>query len=154
MCAKPAGPGVENLRVTDDSAERGLAIVLRLGGSVLLLAFGAALLPTSWMTATHGWLAMGQFPSSPLVDYLTRSIALLYGIKGGLYWVLATDVRRNAVVIRYVAWTTTAFGLLVLFVDFRAGLPLFWRLGEGPSVASMGIVLLWLLRRVRPVDPQ
>ncbi|HXV75387.1 MAG TPA: hypothetical protein VD788_03645 [Candidatus Polarisedimenticolaceae bacterium] len=134
-----------------DPAERRLAVALRLGGSLLLLAFGAVLLPTQSMTATHRWLTMGEFPESPLADYLTRSISLLYGIKGGMYWVLATDVRRYAPVIRYVGWTTIGFGVLMVAIDYRAGMPLFWTLSEGPPIAAIGMLFLLLLRRVDAV---
>ena len=64
--------------------ERLLVLLLRFAGVVLLLAYGAVFLPAVWMAATHRWLELGDFPAFPIVDYLTRSISILYGIKGGL----------------------------------------------------------------------
>jgi hypothetical protein len=136
----------------NDAPARALATVLRLSGGVLLVAFGAVILPARWMSDAHRWLTMGDFPASPLVDYLTRTISALYGIKGGLYWVLATDVRRYAPLIRYVGWTTIAFGLVVFWVDLRAPLPSYWVMAEGPPIATVGVVLLVLLRRVSSSD--
>ena len=76
----------------------------RLGGALTLTAFGAVFLPVSWMRATHAWLGLGEFPASPVVDYLTRSIAVLYGVHGGLLMLISTDVRRYRAIIRYLAW--------------------------------------------------
>jgi hypothetical protein len=45
-----------------------MVALMRIGGVMMLLAFVAVLLPESWMAATHGWLGMGTFPASPLVD--------------------------------------------------------------------------------------
>ncbi len=125
-----------------------LRFLLRLAGGIMLLAFPMALLPVEWMAATHRWLGLGEFPASPLVDYLTRSASLLYGFHGGLLIVAATDVRRHALIVRYVAVMNVVFGMAVAGVDLHAGLPLAWTLAEGPPVAGFGLVLLWLLGQV------
>jgi hypothetical protein len=153
MRATRAGVDTEPGQGSTTTAERVLSITLRVAGTVLLVAFGASVMPSRSMSLIHRQLAMGEFPASPLVDYLTRSISLLYGIKGGLYWVLATDVRRYTPVIRYVAWTTIGFGGAVLVIDLHARMPPFWILGEGPPIAIVGAVFLALLRGVRRVDP-
>ena len=44
----------------------------------MLTALFAVFLPVRWMAETHEWLGLGEFPESPLVDYLTRSASLLY----------------------------------------------------------------------------
>jgi len=69
-----------------------------------------------------------------------------------MYWVLATDVRRHAPVIRYIGWSTLAFGLAMVLIDSRAGMPLLWTLLEGPPIATVGTVLLLLVRRL-PAAP-
>ncbi len=125
-----------------------MRFLLRLAGGIMLLAFPMALLPVEWMAATHRWLGLGEFPASPLVDYLTRSASLLYGFHGGLLIVAATDVRRHALIVRYVAVMNVVFGMAVAGVDLHAGLPLAWTLAEGPPVAGFGLVLLWLLGQV------
>lgn len=133
-----------------ETTERWLSGVLRLAGAVLLLASGAVFLPTDWMAATHAWLGLGSFPRSPILEYLTRSASALYAIKGGLYLVLSSDVTRHAVVILYVAWSTVVFGLGMLALDLHAGMPWYWTLGEGPPITAVGLLLLWLCRRLGP----
>jgi hypothetical protein len=56
-----------------------LVFLLRLGGTMTVLAFPAMLLPPDWMAATHRWLGMGELPEAPVVDYLARSVSALYG---------------------------------------------------------------------------
>ena len=80
-------------------SERILIWLLRLSGTVMLLAFAAILMPTDWMAANHRRLGLGPFPESALVEYLTRSISALYGIHGGLYLVVSIRVKRYADVI-------------------------------------------------------
>ncbi len=126
-----------------------MALVLRFAGVILLSAFGAVFLPVAWMAATHRWLGLGEFPTYPIVDYLTRSISILYGIKGGLYLLLSTDVRRFRPVIIYSAGAAVGFGLAMLVIDVGAGLPWQWTLGEGPCVILAGTAILVLARRVR-----
>ncbi len=129
--------------------ERWLAILLRIAGGFMLLAFGAVFLPADWMAASHLWLGLGEFPASPLVDYLTRSASALYGIYGGLYLVIARDVRRYAGVLAYLASMNVLFGALMVAVDVKAGMPWYWTLFEGPPIAAFAVLLLVLLRRLR-----
>ena len=128
--------------------EKWLAILLKFAGGVMLLAFAAIFMPTSWMAANHRWLGLGEFPASPLVDYLTRSVSALYGIHGGLYLVAARDVRRHVAVLRYLASMNVVFGVLMLGIDAHAGMPWYWSLFEGPPVLAFGVLLLVLLRSV------
>ncbi len=128
--------------------EKWLAILLRIAGAVMLLAFGAIFLPADWMAASHRWLGLGEFPASTLVFYLTRSASALYGIYGGLYLVIARDVRRYAGVLAYLATMNIVFGALMVGVDLRAGMPWYWTVAEGPPVAAFGALLLVLLRSV------
>ncbi len=132
--------------------ERLLVFLLRFGGCIMLSAFGAMLLPVEWMAATHRWLGLGDFPASPLVDYLTRSIAALYGFNGGIRLLVSGDVRRYSVVVAYLAVMDLVLGVLLLAIDWHAGLPLYWTLAEGPPLVVMGAILLHLLRRVCPTS--
>ena len=136
------------MSVTETSSERWLAILLRFAGGVMLLAFGAIFMPTEWMVANHRRLGLGEFPASPLVEYLTRSVSALYGIHGGLYLVVARDIRRYAGVLAYLAAMNIVFGLLMVGIDLHAGMPWYWILGEGPPVLAFGVLLLGLLRSV------
>jgi hypothetical protein len=132
-----------------NARERTLVLFLYVSGGVMLLAVFAIFLPTEWMAATHRWLGLGEFPASPLVDYLTRSASALYAIYGGLLVLLARDVRRFAPVIVYLAVTGLAFGVVMLGVDFAAGMPRYWSVGEGPLVLVLSGVILWLSRGIR-----
>ena len=128
------------------ASERWIVILLRIAGVVMLLAFGAVVMPGEWMAWSHRRLGLGEFPASPLVDYLTRSASMLYGIHGGLYLVVASDVRRYAGVLVYLAWMAIGFGILMVAIDLHAGMPLYWTLGEGPPIAAFGVLLLMLRR--------
>ena len=133
-----------------NARERALILLLRVSGGVMLLALFAIVLPTQWMAATHRWLGLGEFPASPLVDYLTRSASALYAIYGGLLVLLARDVRRFAPVIVYLAVTGLAFGVVMIGVDFAAGMPRYWSVGEGPLVLVLSAVIFWLARSIQP----
>ena len=128
--------------------ERLLVLVLRFAGAALLLAYAAVFLPVAWMAAAHRWLGLGEFPTYPLVDYLTRSISILYGIKGGLYLLLSADVRRFRPVIVYSGWAAIGFGLAMTVIDLRAGMPWTWTLGEGPCIILAGAAFMVLVRGV------
>jgi hypothetical protein len=134
-------------------AESILKLVMRLSGAIMLLAFPAALLPVEWMAATHRWLGLGEFPGNPLVDYLTRSASVLYGIHGGLLLLLAGQVRRYRAVISYLAGINLLAGTALLLIDLHAGLPWYWVAAEGPSIFAFGVLALWLLRGVPESGP-
>ena len=106
--------------------ERILIVLLRFSGAVTLLAFPTMLLPVEWMAATHRWLGLGEFPATPIVDYLTRSLSAMYGFHGGLMLVVSINVRRYAAVVTYLGVMYMFLGLLLLVVDIHAALPLFW----------------------------
>jgi len=128
--------------------ERILVWLLRLGAVTLFLAFPTMLQPVSSQAATHDLLGMGEFPVSPVVDYLTRSIAALYGFHGGLLLLVSFDVRRYRPVVVYLAFMNVVLGLMLLAIDLHAGLPFWWSAGEGPGVTAMGLALAWLVRAV------
>ena len=136
-----------------NGSETNLRWVMRLSGAIMLLAFPAALLPVEWMAATHRWLGLGEFPGSPLVEYLARSISVLYGIHGGLLLVLARRVRRHRAVIAYLAGVNLVAGTALVIIDLHAGLPWYWVAAEGPSVFAFGVAVLWLLRGVPESRP-
>ena len=128
--------------------ERFLVFFLRLGGILTLSAFGAVFLPVSWMQATHAWLGLGEFPVSPITDYLSRSAAALYGVHGGLLLVVSMNVRRHRPIVRYLGMINIVLGLMLLGIDLHSGMPAYWTFVEGPPVALSGVALLYLLRDV------
>jgi hypothetical protein len=126
---------------------RFLQILLRVGGFTMLLATFAIFMPVSWMTASHEWLGLGEFPESPLVDYLTRSISLLYAAHGGLLLLASGNIQRYRPVLLYLGIATAVGGVLLTGIDLHAGMPTWWTLSEGPPVALLGILITWLVLR-------
>jgi hypothetical protein len=126
---------------------RFLQIVLRVGGITMLLATFAIFMPVSWMAGTHEWLGMGEFPASPLVDYLTRSISFLYAMHGGLLLVVASNLQRYRPIVLYFGVATAIGGVLLTGIDLHAGMPTWWTLVEGPPVALMGLLITGLILR-------
>jgi hypothetical protein len=129
-----------------NTPERILIVVLRLAGCVTCTAFLAMFLPVDWMAAAHEWLGLGEFPRTALVDYLTRSIAALYGFHGVLVLLVSGAPVRHHVVVGYLGIMNVLFGVIVLVIDIRAEMPLLWTLAEGPPIMVFGVVILVLLR--------
>lgn len=123
-----------------------LTWLLRLGGATLLLATLFIAMPTAWMASNHRWLGLGEFPASPIVEYLTRSISGMYALHGGVLLVASVDVRRFAPLVIYLAVANVVFGGVMLAIDLHAGMPAWWTFGEGPPLAATGIVMLLLAR--------
>ena len=89
-------------------------------GCMLLMAFGAVLLPESFMADMHTRLGMGEFPASPLVDYLTRSIAAMYGFHGVLLWLISRDVTRYGPIVTYLGVMSVVIGIMLIAIDLHA----------------------------------
>ena len=103
-------------------------------------------LPIDWMAATHQWLGLGEFPRVPLVDYLTRSVAALYGFHGLLLLLVSTDPIRYRAIVSYVAVINIVFGFFMVVIDVHAGQPIIWTALEGPPIIAFGVVLAILNR--------
>jgi hypothetical protein len=127
-----------------------LVLLLRFTGAVLLLAFAAMFLPVDWMVSTHRWLGMGEFPRMPVVEYLARSIAALYGFHGTLVLIVSRDVVRFAPIVRYLGVMNVVFGVMMMAIDWVTGMPAMWTLVEGPPVAVTGCLILYLSARISP----
>lgn len=113
-----------------------------------------AFLPYSWMDATHRWLGLGTLPTEPIVGYLARSLSLLYAFVLGLLWLLARDIERHRLVLRYYGAASVVFGFLMTAVDLHEGLPpLTWALPEGASCVVLGLVVLIASYRVGRSGP-
>jgi hypothetical protein len=125
-----------------------LVVILRIAGCVTLAAFPAMLLPVEWMAATHARLGLGEFPRVPVVDYLARSIAALYGFHGVLVLIVSTDPIRYRPIVWFIAVMNVIFGLMIVAIDLHAGLPAFWTALEGPPIVAFGVVIALLNRRI------
>ena len=123
-----------------------LSVFLRLEGIIEILAFVAVVMPQSWMAVTHRWLGLGEFPASPLLDYMIRSVSFLYGLHGVLLLILATDVQRFRLLIIYAAASYLLAAVVFTVIDLTNNMPWWWTVGEVGSVVVLGGVLFWLLR--------
>lgn len=126
-----------------------LVILLRLSGTFTSLAFLAMLLPVEWMASIHQAVGLGEFPRAPVVDYLARSIAALYGFHGALLLLVSTNPVKHRTIVWFIAILNIAFGVMLVAIDVHAGMPMVWTLFEGPSIIVFGIVIAWLNRHNR-----
>ena len=137
---------------TNMTDHRALIILLRVVGVLSCTAIFACVMPTTWIAATHRWLGLGDFPDAPITQYLARSLSAFYAIFGGLAIVVSTDVQRYAPIIRFLAYVTLAFGVLITGIDLVVGMPTSWTLFQGPMTFILGVILLLLARRVERRD--
>ena len=137
---------------TNMTDHRALIILLRVVGVLSCTAIFACVMPTTWIAATHRWLGLGDFPNAPIAQYLARSLSAFYAIFGGLAIVVSTDVQRYAPIIRFLAYVTLAFGVLITGIDLVVGMPTSWTLFEGPMTFILGVIILLLARRVERRD--
>jgi len=128
--------------------ERFLIIFLRVLGTTAFTAIIFVAAPYSWMDQIHRCLGMGQLPDTPVVGYLARSTSAFYAFHGALLWLISFDLRRYRQLLIFMAAMTIAMGLALFAIDWIEGLPLFWRLSEGPFDTAFGVVMLWLAMRM------
>jgi hypothetical protein len=129
-----------------------LVFLLRCGAVLTGSAFLAVFLPVDWMASTHRWLGLGEFPRTPVVDYLARSVAAFYGFHGVLLFMISIDVARYRPLVWYVAVMNVVFGLMLLAIDLHAGLPAYWTAFEGPPVVVIGLLVAYFNRRLVPAQ--
>jgi hypothetical protein len=121
---------------------------LRIMGSVSLLALVFVAVPYAWMDAIHQGLGLGRLPDEPIVGYLARSTSAFYAMLGGLLWLASFDLKRHRLLLGYLGAAMVALGLALGAIDWIEGMPLFWKVGEGPIDVAFGIVLVWMSRRI------
>ena len=127
--------------------EKYLKWLLQAFGAVTVVAWFPFIMPRSWMAAVHEWLGMGMLPDRPVVEYLARTTSALYGYLGGLYLLLATDVRRYARVITYCAVATLVLTAVNTALCLRAGMPPWWMWSDVLVCWLFGVGILFLQRR-------
>jgi hypothetical protein len=139
--------------MTSRTAERLLTWLVVLNGAVTALALVAVVMPTRWMQVGAASAGVGEFPDTPLTQYLVRSVSALYGLIGALLLYLAQDIRQYLGLIRFIGWAAVALGLILTVLDFSIGMPAAWSWGEGPPTILVGGGFVWLARRALPADP-
>ena len=126
-----------------------MRLVLRVIGTCSLFALVFVVAPYSWMDSIHAGMGMGRLPSEPVVGYLARSVSFLYALMGGLFWVVSFDLRRYRGLLLYVGIAVTLFGVALIGIDWWEGLPMLWKLWEGPFTIALGITVFVCARSVR-----
>jgi hypothetical protein len=129
--------------------ENTLVVLLRIAGAILLTALIPAVMPFAWMQNIHSRLGMGELQERPIVGYLTRSVSLMYAMHGALVLFVSLDVRRYLPVVKCLAVLAVLFGMGMLVLDFTVRMPSSWTACEGPFIAILGGVMLWLTGRVQ-----
>ncbi len=132
----------------DSGSERALARLLVAEAALLLCAAPAVVMPTDWIAAAHEWLGLGPMPRGPLVEYLTRSLSMLYALIAPVLLALASDVRRFLPMVHVVGWLHVVGALVLTGLDASSGLPMWWLLIEGPVVLGLGAGQLALAGRI------
>jgi hypothetical protein len=129
------------------SPDRILARFLRLLGTLDLLALAVVLLPQETIARLHEAAGLGVLPRDATTGYLIRSTSALYALHGALLWWVSFDIARYRGMIAFLGWAAVVHGALLVGIDVSQGMPAWWTLIEGPSLAVIGIVVLLLLRR-------
>jgi len=130
-------------------SERWLMMLLRVVGTAAALAVVAVFMPMGWIDWCHRSLGFGPFPEEPVAEYLARCTSLFYVLVGVVHWWLSLDVRRYGRVIAALGIVMLAAGMVVLWIDIRAGMPPWWTVLDGPFGVAMGAVYLVLQFRSR-----
>ena len=118
-------------------------VVLRLAGTIEILAFIAVVMPRSWMEISHEWLGLGQMPHGPVLMFLIRQASYTYGMHGISLWVLAADVKRfrPLIILNGIAYLLA--GPVFAVIDYTTGMPLWWTIEDAVGCGGLGAVLLW-----------
>jgi len=137
----------------DPAGPRWLAAWLRLIGVVDLLAVVAVVLPNDTLAAIHADLALGSWPDASIAGYLARSASWMYALCGALFLFLSTDVVRYRSLIRFLSLCGLATGIVLIGIDWSAGMPAWWTASEGPGCIVLAAVTWWLTGdRTKPRD--
>jgi hypothetical protein len=123
-----------------------LVFLLRFMGVGALFALVPVIMPLSWMTATHRWLGLGEMPTSPIVEYLARSLSAFYFLFGAVCLQIASDLDRYQPLVRLVGLAFLLLGVVFTWIDFETGMPWWWSAFEGPPQIGLGAVILFLTR--------
>jgi hypothetical protein len=126
--------------------EKVLVVILRVWGIGSLSALVPVFMPMSWMHDIHRWLGLGEMPTSPIVEYLARSLSAFYAFVGLFIWALSWDLERYRPLVRLLALAFALLSLIFTGIDLSAGLPWWWAAFEGPPGIAFG-ALLWSLAR-------
>jgi hypothetical protein len=120
------------------------AWVLRLVGLTEMLAFGAVVMPRTWMVETNGRLGLAELPDTPLVNSILRQVSFTYRLHGLALWVIAWDVVRYRPLVIFTGIGYLLAGPTLIAIDFIWGMPMWWVIGDGGGCLLIGVMILWL----------
>lgn len=121
-----------------------LSWLLRLVGTIELLAFVAVVMPRSWMEVSHAWLGLGEMTGGAVTMFMIRQASYTYGMHGISLWILASDVQRfrPLVILNGISFLLAA--PVFFLIDYTSGLPLWWTLADAFGCGFFGAALLKL----------
>ena len=120
------------------------AWVLRLVGLTEIFAFGAAVMPRTWMEDAHRSLGLGELPDSPVVNFIIRQTSFTYGLHGLALWLISWDVVRYRPLVILTGFGYLLAGPAFFAIDYTSGMPWWWIVGDGGACLLIGAVILWL----------
>jgi hypothetical protein len=121
--------------------------LLRLVGTIEILAFISVVMPRAWMDVSHAWLGLGEMPGGPIIMFMIRQASYAYGMHGISLWILATDVDRFRPLVIFNGISFLLAAPVFFLIDHTSGMPLWWTIGDTLGCAFFGAALLWLSRR-------
>lgn len=122
--------------------------LLRIAGTVEILAFFAVIMPRSWMEVAHEWLGLGEMPHGAVIMFMIRQASYVYGMHGVTLWVLSSDVIRFRPLIILNVISFLLATPVFFIIDYTAGMPLFWTLSDSFACGFFGVALLFLSRGI------
>jgi hypothetical protein len=129
------------------NSERLQSWLLRLLGSIDILAFFAVVMPRSWMEVTHASLGLGEMPGGPIIMFMIRQASYTYGMHGLSLWILAWDVLRFRPLVIFNGAAYLLAAPVFFLIDYSSGMPWFWTVSDTLSGVLFGGALLFLSLR-------
>ncbi len=131
-----------------NKSELVIVIIMRVIGVSGLFAIPAVFIPYSWMNAIHELMGLGVLPDAPIVSYLARSLSAFYAIVATITLFISLDLWRDRAFVKLWAIIVIATGFVLLGIDVTTGMPMSWTASEGPPTIAVGLVVLWLRRKI------
>ncbi len=102
--------------------------------------------PYRWMQLIHQeWLGLGTLPDIPILHYLNRSLSALYALSGFILYYVTFDINKYKGLIKIGLCARILFGVTTTAIAYESGLPCYWMLLEGPTIAILCLLgLNWL----------
>ncbi len=116
--------------------------LLRLGGTIEMLAFCAVVLPLELMERAHSGIGMGPMPQGTLVEFMIRQASFCYGMHGILMWVLSFDVQRFEPLVQLIGWTFLIYGPVFAWIEWKSGAPWWWTTFDPIACSALGLGIL------------